>query len=981
MKKHLLVDTNGTKRSKARTQRISKAMEKMTGTGSLSQLEQALSTMYSNSSEADKKQATSFLESFQKSQEAWELTHLILNGNEESIQFKLFAAQTLRSKITYDLHQISEANMAQLKDSLIELIVKYPGHSQRIIRTQLCVALSQLALQYLSWSTAMTEVMSRLSQDESLIACLLDFLKILPEELSDVKRTSLTDDEFNARTQELITSNVEQVLMILKKLAESSNSKDFNTLILNCLNSWIKECPIENILQINSLTNLIFQSLTDDQTFDQSIECLCTIMRETRDIENHELIDALYQQLLQLNTYMTSNKEKLEDPETFSGLTRLYVEAGEAWHVLIVKNPKHFKPLVMILLECCKYEEDLDVVKYTFYFWYLLKQLLTIAKFHESKLEFQDVYSNLISIIIKHLTYPTSAEENNLFEGDREQEDKFKEFRYEMGDVLKDCCAVVGPSVSLNIPFQQIQSIMSNGTESRWQYLEAPLFSMRAMAKEVPLKEKTILPTIMNFLIQLPEHPKIRYAATLVLGRYTEWTSKNPDFLEPQLNYIIKGFEVANNTNNKEIIIAASHALMYFCQDCSSLLVNYLEQLYMLYGQVKEQLDIESTYELVDGLAHVIKQIPLENAYQTCEMFWKPTLSTLTSINTIGNNNDENVNVLIADQVEVLSTFITVLRCSDFEKPDHPICNLFIKEVWPVASNLLLNYGKSIKVSERILKLIKSAIQSFSTFLTPVLSDIANILHHGFQQTKFGCYLWVSGILIREFGDEYTSGEIKDSVYQFGLSQSSLFFELIKFESNLKNIPDVIEDFFRMMNDMLMFYPFKLIPNLDLLKSTLDASTITLSSIEQFEPLISCLHFLIDFISWGLPHPPISLFNENPQHIQDTIGQFLVMNDNGGNLIKVVLEGLIFSFHNDIQQDANDLLLKILIVVPDYTVAINWLSNVVKQLPNVNEKEVEKLIGTITVALPNKDNRRIRSCIKDFVNWYSRKNVSPRAEF
>ena len=46
----------------------------------------------------------------------------------------------------------------------------------------------------------------------------------------------------------------------------------------------------------------------------------------------------------------------------------------------------------------------------------------------------------------------------------------------------------------------------------------------------MPLKENTILPTIMSYLVQLPEHPKIRYAATLVLGRYTEWTSKHPEF-------------------------------------------------------------------------------------------------------------------------------------------------------------------------------------------------------------------------------------------------------------------------------------------------------------------------------------------------------------------------------------------------------------------------------------------------------------------
>ena len=65
-------------------------------------------------------------------------------------------------------------------------------------------------------------------------------------------------------------------------------------------------------------------------------------------------------------------------------------------------------------------------------------------------------------MIIKHLTYPISGNDNDLFNGDKEQEDKFKEFRYEMGDVLKDCCAVAGATKALQVPFEQIQTIISN---------------------------------------------------------------------------------------------------------------------------------------------------------------------------------------------------------------------------------------------------------------------------------------------------------------------------------------------------------------------------------------------------------------------------------------------------------------------------------------------------------------------------------------
>ena len=54
------------------------------------------------------------------------------------------------------------------------------------------------------------------------------------------------------------------------------------------------------------------------------------------------------------------------------------------------------------------------------------------------------------------------------------------------------------------------------------------------------------------------------YATTLVLGRYTEWTAKHPDYLEIQLKYISTGFE----KQNREVISAAAQALKHFCQDC-----------------------------------------------------------------------------------------------------------------------------------------------------------------------------------------------------------------------------------------------------------------------------------------------------------------------------------------------------------------------------------------------------------------------------
>lgn len=944
-------------------------------------LNQALATMYLGAPQAQKAEANMFLQNFQKSHDAWQVVHdIIAHPDQHSLQTQMFAAQTLRNKITYDLSQIPPGDYDKLKNSIIELIPLYATHEYRLVRTQLNVALAQLALQHLQWENAMEEIIAKLLLLMETIPTLLEFLRVLPEELSEVKKTNLTDDEFYLRTDVLISRQVERVVGILANLAEKhSDDSLLSALVLDALNLWIKECPIELIITVTPLTNLVYQSLLNEITFEKAVDCLITILRETRDISNDQLINSLFELLLQIRDFFfKTHKDRLEDPDTVELLTRLYVEAGELWHVLIAKNPEHFMPLVQILAELSKFDEDLDVVKYTFPFWFELKQLITLPKFEQSKLAFSDIYAELIETLIKHLTYPTGDNDDDLFDGDKEAEDKFKEFRYDMGDVLKDCCAVVGATRALSIPYEKIQLLLQNKESStaRWQYLESPLFSLRTMAKEVPLNEKLVLPNIMDLLVQLPEHPKLRYAATLVLGRYTEWTAKNPQYLEPQLNYIIMGFQVASgsslNANGYlDIVVAASRALMFFCLDCSNLLVNYIEQLYHVYDQIKDHVDKESHFELAQGLACVMTQVPEEAQYATLEKFVEPTLNTLAALQAPQNHEAASV------QLDVLNSFVIKLTAKSFDNPENPFANFYISKIWPVLTKTLVQFGSQGDVNERAATLIKSATQAFSTFLLPILGDVATLLHEGFGQSHSGCFLWVLGVLVREYGDEYCNDETKDAIYNFAISQCLAFFTFIGSSSVSLNL-DLIEDFYRMAGDILMFFPEKFVCNNDLMALVLKVSEVTLSTLAEQGPLIECLHFLIDLISWGLPHPPVLFFGGDTDLIRNQVK--LILSQNGLALLKVVVRGVVFNFPKDLLQDANDLLLKILTVM-DAPVAIDWLQQAVSSLPDVDNKELEKLMLVVLVALPNRDSRRVRSGMKDFVTWYTRKNVNPRTQF
>ncbi|KAI0460978.1 hypothetical protein LJB42_001307 [Komagataella kurtzmanii] len=945
-------------------------------TMTLDKLNQALTSMYGSTDESTQHAADKFLLEFQKTSEAWTIVFQVLNNDNDPpmTTIKMFCAQTLRSKINYDLFQLPKENWQGLKDSLLQLIVKYDSKA-KAIETQLCVSLANLALQYVEWSNAMDEIISVLSSGS--MASLLEFLKVLPEELSDVNKTPLTDEEFSLRTTQLITDNVERVLLILKKFSDvkDSNGGRENSMVLDCLNSWIKEVSVDQLLKVRSLSDMIYQSIHNDETFDTAVECLCTILRETTDVEDLTIVQTLYQQLLSLKDVI---QESWDDPEKMEGLTRIFVEAGEAWHVLIPKLCEDFKPLVEILLQLTAYEDDLDTVKYTFFFWHQLRQIIIIDKYAEARILFTPIYTQLIHVMIKHLSYPIvepNTTDSSLLFSTKQQEDKFKDFRYEMGDVLKDCCAVIGASNALSIPLNQIQSNVNSNQP--WQSIEAPIFSLRAMAEQVRSTENKLMPQVMQLLIKLPENPKIRYAVTLVLGRYTEWTSKHPEYLEGQLSYITDGFQ----SNNNQITIAASHALMFFCQDCSSLLIGYLEQLFNFYNNVYSAgtLDIKSLYEVADGIAHILQEEgDPEKLMQLTAMFWKPTIEKLSSLYEISDTAPD-LQLKIADEIEVLTIFVQVLRPSNLDSPSNPIAKLVIEQGWPIVTKLLNKFGKSTPITERALKFLNKSMSSLSTYLEPIIPQMAELLVLGFQTYREGAYLWVSGIFIREYGDEHVSAQIKENVWKFSLQQAASFIQFLEQnQSEITNYPDLLEDYFRMMADILMFFPVHLIQS-ELLQPVYNSAIMALSTFSQFEPLIATLHFLIDLYSWGFETPPVSLLETDvPPEIRRIILSFI--ESTGGPLTKVLLNGLVYRFPVDCNHDASDLWTKIIRLVSingqNGDLVLQWLNEALSSLPEgtVNEKERSKLLTTVQAAMNSKDFRRVRASIRDFINWYSRKN-------
>ena len=377
--------------------------------------------------------------------------------------------------------------------------------------------------------------------------------------------------------------------------------------------------------------DVIVNALSDEKSFEAAVECMCTLYRDTKDVdESVEVIQILYSKIIPLRPRVVQAAEA-QDLDTYKGLTRLFAEAGEAWTVMIARLPAEFRGLVEAILECCARDQDREAISSTFLFWYEFKQMITLENYQRSRIAYADIFAKLVDIMIKHLEFPTpdGSDETDLFDGDREQEEKFREFRHSMGDVLKDCCEVITVTECLGKAFNLIQDWVSKyaaeATSARvphWQELEAPLFAMRAMGRMVSSEESVVLHQVIPLIVQIPTQDKLTFQAVMALGRYTEWTAQHPEFLQSQLNYIIAAF----SHRSSEVVRAAALAFRFFGQDCRRLLSDHVVHLHDFYESVLDKIPQMSQEELTEGVSYVVSAQPPDKIYATLKLFCDPLI-------------------------------------------------------------------------------------------------------------------------------------------------------------------------------------------------------------------------------------------------------------------------------------------------------------------------------------------------------------------
>ena len=120
----------------------------------------------------------------------------------------------------------------------------------------------------------------------------------------------------------------------------------------------------------------------------------------------------------------------------------------------------------------------------------------------------------------------------------------------------------------------------------------------------------------------------------------------------------------------------------------------------------------------------------------------------------------------------------------------HPAVQL-VQELWPNIYRALATFGQHQMISEAVAKHIKNIIYSYRIHCLPLLPALAEVLVESFGHYKYGCFLWASGALVRQFGHEDIPAATRQAIWAFVDTQCQATFIILE-QKGPNEIPDCI---------------------------------------------------------------------------------------------------------------------------------------------------------------------------------------------
>ncbi|CAB1115460.1 unnamed protein product [Ectocarpus sp. CCAP 1310/34] len=841
----------------------------------------ALNAVY-NGSGPSHKEADRWLQEFQRSQEAWSVADAMLRMESAELNVTFFAAQTIHAKIRSNFRELPQESIPSLRNSLVDHLKRWGGAGKSAVITRLCLALSGLALQ-LNWPDVLKDLTGRLmragsvEQQKQAARVLLEFMKVLPEEAVN-HRIVVPEATQVAFLQQLCESSG-FLLTSLEQIAAGPLGTEImvQETVFQCLQSWVRHVnvPGDEIVR-NPLLSAAFDALGNQELFETAVDLLVEVLRKYK-ANNFLIVQLMVPKAMALEAaYVKSSEE--EDADVARGLCRLFTEMGEAYmDVIMAPDDRGQLKLVQVVLMCTSHPER-EIATIPLYFWYLFCRTLESLEPADLRTArcamFGPCLVRLIGVLVVLMRYPEDVDELAS-----DEIDDLKRHRYDVADVLRDVCRILGGVQCLRqVVILLDQELATLGTLARpdepgaWQGVEACLFATRSIGRDIPTNEETIVPQIVGMLPRLPGNHHVRYTATLIVGKYSEWLKLHPEHLTEMFAFLMEGFA------SPEVMPAAATAIKNVCHSCGQLMGEQV--LGLLQGHLNEakareehRIDIKDELELLEGLSYVISTLAPDPAAAAIRRLVEPMATGLQRNGVAGGDAK-----LAQQELDRLTVVVSRANPVMQAGREHPVA-MVVRELWPVLEAVSAKHQSSGQVFEKLSRFFKHAMRTCKEHFEPLLTPLIAHLVGTFSVVPHSSCLYCGSICVTEFGRKGPG--FTALLFQMLSDFAQAVFRCLQTLDDFTANPDVVEEFFYLVGRFVDYCPDPLVTS-PLLSSLVRCGMVGLQ-LHHREAQRGVLHCLEEVVGLAMTEGPTGKANPRAQQFIPTVEQ--VLREHGPGLV------------------------------------------------------------------------------------------------
>ncbi|KAK3517940.1 hypothetical protein QTP70_027900 [Hemibagrus guttatus] len=569
----------------------------------------------------------------------------------------------------------------------------------------------------------------------------------------------------------------------------------------------------------------------------------------------------------------------------------------------------------MTLMVCKKKRSKIEIEKKTK--WWKLKKEECCEEFR------QKLRQALGGQVVLPDDWETTAEvirETGRKEGIPEDTDDFGEFRLRVSDLVKDVIFLVGSMEC----FSQLYSTLKEGNPP-WEVTEAVLFLMASIAKSVDPENNPTLSEVLEQVVLLPQtvHIAVRYTSIELVGEMSEVMDRNPRFLDPVLDYLMKGLR------EKPLASVAAKAIHSMCSVCREHMAQHFQSLLHIARSLDSfALNTDAAIGLLKGTALVLARLPLEKIAEC--------LSDLCSVQVMALKkllSQESSNGKSSDPTVWLDRLAVIFRHTNPYVENgqvHP-CQKVIQEIWPVLSETLNTHQADNRIVERCCRCLRFAVRCVGKGSAALLQPLVTQMVSVYQVYPHSCFLYLGSILVDEYGmEEGCRQGLLDMLQALCMPT----FQLLEQPNGLRNHPDTVDDLFRLATRFIQRSPVTLLGSnivVHIIQCAIAATTL-----DHRDANCSVMKFIRDLIHTGVSNDHEDDYEVRKRLISEAMQQ------HGQQLVTQLIHTCCFCLPSYTLPDVAEVLWEIMVF--DRPVFCRWLEVALKGLP----KEMSG--GAVTVT-------------------------------